>query len=179
MTKLVREKRFISSKKKPEVHAILKTHVEEIEEFTIISKLSAGGAVVRTLRAPKSEKKFFGQCIEEIRIAELRYKRNLTPYQPILRITLHNHDEGCEIFLHCAPHPKMFEFGLLYNIAGVLLLLGTIPMIVQRPEMAAISGFFGLLLLVYPRFRARISFDEACSSAVQTFVSLPLNIKKD
>ena len=80
--------------------------------------------------------------------------------------------------MQCAPHPKMFEFGLLYNLAGLLLLLGTIPMIVQRPDMAMISGFFGLLLLVYPKFRARISFDEACSSALRAFSSLPLELQE-
>ena len=179
MSNLVLNKKYLSSKSQSTIRTILLEHLEEVELFSIISKLSAGGAVVRTLKAPKSTKKFFGQCGEVIKIAELLYTRNLTPYQPILSVTLNPHEKGTEILLHCAPHPKMYEFGILYNLAGVLLLLGTIPLIVQRPVMATLSGVFGGLLLLYPKFRAGISFDEACSSALDTFASLPLDLTED
>ena len=64
--------------------AMLREHVEEVEEFSIVAKLSAGGVVVRTLRAPKSEMPFFGMVGDKLQIAELRYTHNLTPYQPLL-----------------------------------------------------------------------------------------------
>ena len=154
--------------------AALREHVEEVPEFSIVSKLSAGGVVVRTLRAPKSALPFFGLMEDEIHIAELRYTHNLTPYQPILTMTFTPVVSGGIVDVRLAPHTNMMDLGILYNIAGLILIGSIVPMMSEKPQLSLIAGFFGLLLLVYPSLRARVSFDEACSSALSNLEKLPL-----
>ena len=154
--------------------AALCTHVEEVEEFSIVAKLSAGGVVVRTLRAPKSEMPFFGMVGEKLQIAELRYTNNLTPYQPLLTMNYTPKDSGGTVEVQLAPHPEMMDLGVLYNIAGVILIGSTIPMMSIKPQLSLIAGIFGILLLIYPALRARVSFDEACASAITNLKALPL-----
>ena len=155
--------------------AALRAHVEEVEEFSIVAKLSAGGVVVRTLRAPKSDMPFFGMVGEKLQIAELRYTNNLTPYQPLLTMQ-YSQNGAVEVVL--APHPEMMDLGVLYNIAGIILLGSTIPMMSIKPQLSLISGIFGVLLLIYPAIRARVSFDEACASAITNLKALPLGWKE-
>ena len=152
----------------------LREHVEAVEEFSIVAKLSAGGVVVRTLRAPKSEQPFFGMVGSLLQIAELRYTHNLTPYQPILNMEYIPKDTGGVVEVLLAPHPKMMDLGILYNIAGVLLIGSIVPMMSVKPQLSFIAGIFGILLLIYPALRARVSFDEACTSAIRSLEQLPL-----
>jgi len=172
---------FYSSQSPSEIHTKIRDHTALIEDFKIVSKLSAGGIVVRTLQAPKSEKPFFGKIEDDwqqkIELAELRYTRNLTPYQPIMYIELKENDQGTDIAIRCDKHPDMFELGFLYNLAGILLMLGTIPIYSVRPEISLLSAFFGVILLIYPRLRAKISYEEATESAMSSFQNLPLEIK--
>ena len=166
-----------------DVHRIILEHTALVDKFNIISKLSAGGIVVRTLQAPNREEPFFGMISEdwkeEFSIVELRYKQNLTPYQPVLHVQLEEREEGTRIQIRCAKHKDMFELGFLYNIAGFLLLLGTIPIYSIRPNMAFFSLFFGIILLVYPKLRAQISLSEATTSAMNSFRSLPLSLNEE
>ena len=174
---------FTTSLEPTDVHHIIQEHTALVDTFNVISKLSAGGIVVRTLQAPNREEPFFGMIAEDwkarISIVELRYKQNLTPYQPILHITLEELEEGTRIHIRCAKHRDMFEIGFLYNIAGVLLLLGTIPIYSVRPNMVFVSVFFGMALLVYPKLRAQISLAEATSSAIESFRALPLLLNEE
>lgn len=159
--------------------AALRAYVEEVEAFSIVAKLSAGGVVVRTLRAPKSKHPLFGMIAEQIQIAELRYTHNLTPYQPIMTIQYETVQNGGKVHIQLAPHPEMMDLGVLYNIAGVVLLASTIPMMSIKPQLSMISAIFGILLLIYPALRARVSFDEACASALAALHTLPLGWAND
>ena len=174
MAKLTKTKTLHTSLSLDEWKVALCAHVEEVKEFSIVAKLSAGGVVVRTLRAPKSEMPFFGMVGEKLQIAELRYTNNLTPYQPLLTMDYTPTDSGGCVDIQLAPHPEMMDLGILYNIAGLILIGATIPMMSIKPQLSVIAGIFGILLLIYPALRARISFDEACSSAIKKFQALPL-----
>ena len=154
--------------------AALREHVEEVEDFSIVAKLSAGGVVVRTLRAPKSDMPFFGMVGKKLQIAELRYTNNLTPYQPLLTMEYTPTDLGGNVEVKMEPHPEMMDLGILYNIAGMILIGSTIPMMNIKPQLSVIAGIFGILLLIYPALRARVSFDEACASAIKNLADLPL-----
>ena len=69
---------------------------------------------------------------------------------------------------------QMMDLGVLYNIAGVILIGSTIPMMSIKPQLSLIAGIFGILLLIYPALRARVSFDEACASAIKNLKALSL-----
>ena len=174
MATLIKSKALRTNLSFEEWKESIQPFVENVEEFSIVAKLSAGGVVVRTLRAPKSTKPFFGIVEDTIQIAEVRYTRNLTPYQPILSISYEQEDVGGTINVQLSPHPEMMDLGILYNIAGFLLIVSTVPILSVKPQLSVISCFFGVLLLVYPAIRARISFDEACSSAFKSIEKLPL-----
>ena len=170
---------FSTSFSQEEWKDALGPYVEEVEEFSIVAKLSAGGVVVRTLRAPKSERPLFGVIAHKVQIAELRYTHNLTPYQPIMTMQYEAVQNGGKVHIQLAPHPEMMDLGILYNIAGIVLLASTIPMMSIKPQLSVISAIFGVLLLVYPALRARISFDEACLSALFALSQLPLGWADD
>ena len=174
MAKLSKTKILHTSLSLEEWKSALFDHVEEVESFSIVAKLSAGGVVVRTLRAPKSDLPFFGMVGDKLQIAELRYTHNLTPYQPLLTMQYTPEDSGGRVEVQLTPHPEMMDLGVLYNIAGVILIGSTIPMMSIKPQLSVIAGVFGILLLIYPSFRARVSFDEACASATQNLERLPL-----
>ncbi|MEC7988299.1 MAG: hypothetical protein VX278_24240 [Myxococcota bacterium] len=152
----------------------LREHVEPVDDFQLISKLSGAGIVIRTLAPPKSEAPFFGMQEETIRIAELRYQKDLTPYQPIIKIQLTPRESGCTVSLSLAPHPKLFDLGWLYNATGILLLITSIPLFSQRLEAGLGALFFAFLLMVYPNMRAKISFEEAVASSLKRLKQLDL-----
>ena len=176
MPKLYKKFLFTSPLSSDAVRRIITENTAPIEEFIIISKLSAAGVVVRTLQAPDTTQKFFGQLEPKIKIAQVRYTQNITPYQPILRLEVEENNHETQIRVHCQKHPEMFELGVLYNIAGIFLLFATMQIMSIRPDMALLAGIFGVALLIYPSLRAKVSFNEATKSAIEDLNSLPLNM---
>ena len=156
-----------------ELRQRLQPHVEIVEDFKIISKLSDGGVVVRTLKAPQSERTFYGILDDSVQLAELRYDKNLTPYQPIVRIGFEK-DSPTRVVLTATLPKKMYELGWIYNIAGGLLVLSSLPLYLSKISIGITATFFGAMLLIYPKLRAKISFDEATDSVFTKIKALPL-----
>ena len=68
----------------------LRLLTEPVEEFRLVSRLSGGGIVVRSLEIPTTDKPFVGQVSDkEIIIAQTLGLVNVSPYQPLIRIISH------------------------------------------------------------------------------------------
>ena len=178
MAKLEQKKSYFSPIQQSSIVQILREHTCEIDSFRVVAKLSAGGIVVRTLQAPDSDKLFFGILTEKIQIAELRYNKDITPYQPLLHIVLREEGAGTRLDIHFAISSEFFDIAILYKIAGILLCLASIPLLFQQVYLALYALIFGLLLVIYPILRSRMTFAETCASAEQKLRSLPLELEQ-
>ena len=138
------------------------------EPFTLVSKLSGGGIVVRALRTPATERPFFGR-VEHGRfaIAPTRKTGNVTPFQPLIRGTWSPTEAGTQLDLHLAPHPNAQNWDIVFTIAGLGLLPGAALQALSNVPLAAALGAFGLAALAFPRLRARASF------AAEVDIALP------
>ena len=132
--------------------------------FTYVSKLSGGGVVVRVLRAPDSERPWFG-AVEptSFKVALAPRDRTGTPYQPILRGTILPTDSGSEVELSLAPHPDARMFSILFTVGGALLGFASLLSIQEEPVTGGTGLIIAALFLAFPGFRARMSFDQACA----------------
>ena len=175
MARLEQKKRLYSPHSVASVRTIFEEHTCVIDSFRMISKLSGGGVVVRTLEAPKSDALFYGMISDTIEIAELRYDSNITPYQPILKILLCEENGGCMLDIHFSLPKEYLDIGILYNIAGILIALSSIPLFRAGHPLTWVAILFGVIMFWYPILRSRISFADACSSALRKIQTLPLD----
>jgi len=129
-----------------------------------VSKLSGGGVVVRVLRAPSSERPWFG-AVEptSFKVALAPQDTTGTPYQPILRGTIRPDGTGSEIELALAPHPDARMFSILFTVGGGLLGFASLLSLSENPVMGGAGLVMAGLFLAFPSFRARLSFDDACA----------------
>lgn len=178
MSRLEHHKQFFSPHSVDSVRHIIQENTIRIDSFRMISKLSGGGVVVRTLEAPKGDTLFFGTIKDTLEIAELRYDSNITPYQPILYIVLVEKEEGCVLDIHFSLPREYLDIGILYQIAGVLICSSSIPLFMEQHHLSIVAVVFGCMMFLYPIFRSRVSFAEACSSAQTKLQSLPLDMQE-
>lgn len=127
--------------------------------FTLVSKLSGGGIVTRTLRTPDSDRLLFGRMgPERIRVALIPRGVDLSPFQPIVSVLLQPEHGGSAVTLEMAPHPGARTFGGIFAFGAVLLLIAACLQFAGSPGVAVLAGLFAVLLAVFPHIRARRAF---------------------
>lgn len=127
--------------------------------FTLVSKLSGGGIVTRTLRTPESELPLFGWVRDDrIRVAMIPRGVDLTPFQPIVGLQLSPAAEGTEVRMELAPHPGARTFGGIFAFGAVLLLIAAGVQFSGSPGVALLAALFAVVLALFPHVRARRGF---------------------
>jgi len=153
----------------------LQEDIEPIEEFRLISKLSGAGIVVRTLETPETNKGWMGfqkkgvwqiaQCLEAV---------NISPYQPIIRLSITPTQVGSTITAEYAPHEDVHLLSVLEWVGGALCVIAGLIGSTANP-LAFTAVFLGIGIVVLPRFRARWNFERECERARESLQSLPLD----
>lgn len=130
------------------------------EPFSMVSKLSGGGIVVRVLRTPETERAFFGRVTTDgFVVAPVHRGGDVTPFQPLIRGTVVPSDGGgTRLHLHLHPHPHAQAYDIVFTVVGVLMLVGAGLLATQSVASAGMLAFFGLLGVVFPKLRARAGF---------------------
>ncbi len=145
------------------------------DEFTLLSKLSDGGIVVRALAAPKTTLPFWGKIKPDgFKITQSLYDKGLSPFQPILYGKLIESEGGCELTLTLRPHPQASSFWGIHSFVGGLLAMVGLAVAPQKPGFGILSTIIGLLLIAFPTFRAKYSFQQGVERALQAFAALGL-----
>ncbi len=154
----------------------LQSEVTHHDEFRLISYLSPGGVVVRGISPPENcETKFFGIINEQkFSIVENTEKQFVSPYQPIL----YGKVEGGKITISPQMHPQAYPLLWLYTSFGGLLILLGIVISLEDSFIFALSLFFGIILIVFPRYRTKIHFEACLKTALISFENLPIDIEK-
>ncbi len=151
--------------------AALRTAVEPLDGgFQFVSKLSGGGVVVRVLRAPTTDRNWFGRVEEStFRVAMVMTDGSGSPFQPILRGAVTAQGEGSLVALELAAHPDARAFSGLFVIGGVLLGAASLLVLGQSVVTGGTGLGLAALFLMFPRFRARLGFQHACASSLAAF----------
>lgn len=125
-------------------------------------KLSGGGIVSRVMEAPDTPLPFFG-LVEpgRIRIAlSTRGRdRQVTPFQPILLVTVSGAPQGSAVEVTLRPHREASSFAGLFAIIGGMVILAAIPAALSGAPVALVGMLVGAFGLVFPSIRARVSFN--------------------
>ena len=150
--------------------ARLEPQVEPLlQRYPFISKLSGGGVVVRVLKTPPTQRplwgRFFGDSFHLVRIPR---GEDLTPWAPIMHGTIHPHEGGSRVELELRPHPSARTLSGVYAFFGLLLLVAAGLAAAEQPDMAGLGLAFGLLMLFFPSYRARRSFEVGCGLALES-----------
>jgi len=163
-----------SSLVKGEFYDELRNLVAPVEKFRLISKISGAGIVTRVLGAPESDRLFWGKLEKEpLRIVQNLPSINLTPYQPIVYITVTEEEEGSSVQLILKPHHQASMFALLEYLGAVLCMTAGLIAFQENP-LGLLGIFLGGVLAIFPTWRAKRAFaseQERCLSALQ---ELPL-----
>ncbi len=148
--------------------ARLRSEVAPLDgSFTLVSKLSGGGIVTRALRAPETERPFFGKVgPEEFTIAVIPRGVDVSPYQPILRGRVAGAEEGSVVALTLAPHPGARPLVGVHAVGALLLVGAAVSMLATRPDVAAVGFVFAVVLAGFPWLRARHGFGGDCARSV-------------
>lgn len=123
-------------------------------------KLSGGGIVCRVMEAPETALPFFGLVSEgRIRLAVSSRGREVTPFQPILLLNVTDPDDGGSLVeVTLRPHREASSLAGLYAGLGVLIILAAIPASLTGDVTALLAMGVGLAALLFPRYRAHVSF---------------------
>ena len=135
-----------------ELYQRLEDHYDEQPTFRLISRLSEAGVVVRSIHPPEgAEKSFFGHKTEKgFSLVQNRGKINLTPYQPILRISAGAWNQGSKVNVVLKPHKNAKPLVGLFVVFGIILLgLGVLNIAVNT-FLAICSCSFGLCFVLFP-----------------------------
>lgn len=137
--------------------------------FKLVSKLSPGGIVVRALRAPETDRGWFGKIEgHSFSIALVVRDKSGSPFEPIMRGKVTPDGDGSLIALDLASHPNARMFSILFTGGGVLLATASLIAISQSPGMGLLGLGFAALFLAFPPLRARIGFRHASDTALTT-----------
>lgn len=99
----------------------LEDSIEPVVELRLISKLSGAGIVVRTLETPETDKGWMGYQKKGIwHIAQCLGAVNISPYQPIIRLSITPTQIGSTITAEYAPHEDVHLLSVLEWVGGVL-----------------------------------------------------------
>jgi len=137
--------------------------------FTLYHRISGAGVVVRSLRAPTTERPFFGEIQEErLRFALVPRQDAISPFAAIARGSLVPTPEGARLDLRLSPHPDARPFSLLFQMFGLVLGLGALIVSLQRPDLGAMGVLLSLLAIFMPTWRARRAFDASVALFEET-----------
>ena len=141
--------------------------------FSLLSRLSPGGIVVRVLKAPRTERPFFGRVGDEgaFRIALVPRGEALTPYQPILSGRVVGEGEGSRLEVELAPHPQARTHSGLFGVAAVLLGGASLLRVLASPLVASIGILFAVAFAVFPGWRARQGFGGAADESLELLLA--------
>jgi hypothetical protein len=151
-----------------EVLAHLATQVAPLEGgFTLVSRVSWGGAVTRVLRETESDLPFFGRVGDGgFKFAALPRGPNVSPFQPIMTGDVVETEEGCRVRISMAPHPGARTFAGLFALGGGMLLVAGATRVSEAPGMALFLALSAVVFMVFPSARARLGFDQGCAMSV-------------
>ncbi len=140
-----------------------------LQRYPFVSKLSGGGVVIRVLKTPPTSRPLWGRFFgDSFHLTRIPRGEDLTPWAPIMHGTIHPDEEGSRIELELKPHPSARTLASVYGFFGVLLLVASGLGLSTQPGIAAIGLVFGILLLFFPGYRARLSFQLGCGLALET-----------
>jgi hypothetical protein len=150
--------------------------------FEFGARLSGAGIVAQTLKAPETDRPFFGLVGEDgFRIVRVADPTHISPFEPIIDGEFVPHKGKTAVRLKLWPHPRagfagdLLQTGsiLLFVLVGVVLAIGT-----WRGEVGVFAGLgglvgFGALAVLgktVPARRARAGFEFAAEEAVVLLV---------
>ncbi len=117
--------------------------------------------------APQTHRLFFGEVsAERVRIAVASRGRQVTAFQPILRVAITPQDPGSQLDVTFRPHPQTRTLSGLFAVAGFTLIGAAIPALLQGMMVGWVALVLGILLMIFPPIRARISFRDDTQRAV-------------
>jgi|GEM_PF-1918441 len=170
-SRLTETARYASAQEPVDLLAALRSAVEpQVGGFQFVSKLSGGGVVVRVLRAPQTERGWFG-TVDDDRFSIVMVARDSsgTPFQPILRGEVAPTPKGSTVDVELAAHPDARAYSVFFVVGGVLL-GGASTLALSQ---GLLVGWIGLalagLFLWFPALRARLGFEAACETSRTAF----------
>ena len=171
---------YTSPLRPQELYETLEEHYDVQPIFRLISRLSDAGVVARSIHPPANAKRtFFGHKTKRgLSLVHNRGKTNLTPYQPILRISAECWKEGSKITIVLKPHKNANPLvGLFVAFGLVLLSLGILNIDVDS-FLAVCSCLFGAFFVFLPKYRANFGFSSSLEDSKIAWEKLPLGLKK-
>ena len=160
MARLEETHHFTSPQPPAALLTVLADHTEPIEwPPELILKLSGVGIICRVMASPKTSRPFFGLvAAERIRLAVSNEGRDVTPFQPILLLSLHPDSTGSRLDVKLRPHRQARSFTGLFAGLGVLVILAALPAALGGDLTALVGMLVGAGSIVFPGYRARASF---------------------
>ncbi len=145
--------------------ARLRDQVEPLDEgFTLMHRLSGGGIVVRSLRAPPTRRPFFGKVDPAgFRLAVVPELGNISPFQPIVRARIEPAPGGSRVTATLRPHPDVRTHALLFLGLAAVLIISSMVKGLSDPTFALVGYAFAGVAAAFPTVRARWSFARACA----------------
>lgn len=163
-----------SSKSVEAVLTDIESQMEVVKGFKMVSKLSDGGVVTRTLAAPISEQLLFGHRYEHrIHFALNNIGQATSPFQPILRCDLSQLACGTRLFCEAKPHGHsmiLFPFYMLTSIIGLGLSVFTV--FNSQYYMGLFLVVISLGIFMVPRYRMRQGFKSDLQLLIKTLETL-------
>ena len=160
-----------TSLSKVDVIRQLRTMTEPVEEFRLVSRLSGAGIVVRSLEMPATNKPFIGKVSDqEIVIAQTLEPVDISPYQPMLTVEIH--DATVEVTFR--PHPDVYLLSPVEWLGGFVCIASGAVGIFQNP-LAGLAIFLGIAIVALPRYRARWNFTRELKRAKIALQELPID----
>lgn len=160
----------LTTERSPEtVLSQLSGQVHELDgPFRLTFKLSGGGIVSRVMETPSTDLPWFGAVEgETFRIVGMPDAAGITPYQPIVRGSVHRDEAGSRITLTLAPHPGQRSFSGTFLALGALLGLYSLFAIGREPATALLGLAFAVTFAVFPMVRARAGFTRDCRVSLE------------
>lgn len=137
----------------------------------LMLKISGGGIVSQVMETPKTEHPLFGLVSEQrIRLAVSSRGKEVTPFQPILIMTLDADEEtgGSRLQVKLRPHKQARSFAGLFAIIGALIIVAAIPAAWGGDPFALLGLLVGGAGLFFPQYRAQTCFQIDRDRALET-----------
>ncbi len=150
-------------------------HVEVIEQFRLIGKLSGAGIVVRTLEQPETEKRYMGMSDDEgWKVAQILEPVNVSPYQPIVHLIPTEQNGAVMVDVLYRPHKDVHLLSPLEWIGGALCVFAGVVGLAQS-SLAIGAVLLGVGIVALPRYRARWNFQREVTRTRQSLQECPID----